>query len=168
VAVATTGKIAVNGGAGRGGGADLPAGGGGSGGTLVIEAPAISLSAGAVAAANGGGGAGGCYTCIEIQGPLGQPLKKCSHNSGQAGQLSATRAAGGDCTNGGGDGGWEANGVTNPSIVGETWSTTLGAGGGGGGSDGFIFLRAKAAGNVTITSGAVVSPMTTPGAVTAN
>jgi hypothetical protein len=172
VTVAATGRLAVNGTGGRGTGflanVDMPAGGGGSGGTLVIEAPAISMSAGAVAAANGGGGAGGCYSCTLIDLGGGQQIKKCVHHNGQPGQLSATRAAGGDCNGGGGDGGYEANGMTLPSAIGETWSTNTHAAGGGGGSDGFILLRARAAGNVTITSGAVVSPATTPGAVTAN
>jgi hypothetical protein len=165
VTVAATGRIAVNGAGGSGGGVkvllsgNFPAGGGGSGGTLVVEAPAISMSAGAVAAANGGGGAGGCYTCDSF---------RCTHVNGQSGQLSANRAAGGDCTDTGGDGGWEANGATLPSILGSNWSTTAGAGGGGGGSNGFIFLRAKTAAQVSVNGSAVVSPPTTPGAVTAN
>lgn len=172
VTVTATGRIGVNGGGGIGLGSglltgDMPAGGGGSGGTLVVEAPAINLSAGAVAAANGGGGAGGCYTCTTIM--IGDvPILRCNHHNGQPGQLSANRAMGGDCTNGGGDGGWEANGATNPSIVGETWSTNTASAGGGGGSSGFIFLRARSANQVSIANGAVVSPMPTIGAVTAN
>lgn len=157
VAVGATGRMNLNGGGGTGNGKDFPAGGGGSGGSLVVEAPVVSVSAGAVVAANGGGGAGGCFNTTS------------GHANGQPGQLSATRAAGGDCPQQG-DGGFEANGATTPSINGADSGPggTTSSGGGGGGSSGFIVLRASSAATVMIAGGAVVSPTATIEAVTAN
>jgi hypothetical protein len=159
--------INLNGGAGTGPGLtnnNETAGGGGSGGTLVVEAPVINVSAGAIAAANGGGGAGGCwYSIVQI-------TQKFFHYNGQPGQLSTTRAAGGDCPNtSNGDGGYEANGDTAPSINGQP-SDANGMtvdGGGGGGSSGFIILRGRNTTNVMIAFGAIISPAPTMGAVTA-
>jgi hypothetical protein len=96
----------------------------------------------------------------------------CSTDGGQPGQLSAARAAGGDCKYSGtvGDGGWEANGTTNPSING--FDSDVGAAnvaaGGGGGSSGFIILRARSQADVMFPGTSIVSPMPTLGAVTAN
>lgn len=175
VTFGATARIDLN---GRGGGgantgttlkpnADQPAGGGGSGGTLVVEAPAINISAGAIVAANGGGGAGGCYTCMTIVNNT-----VCNHVNGQPGQLSATRAAGGDCPNSTfGDGGYEANGVTSPGASGLRSDSSGGAmvsGGGGGGSAGFIILRGRSTSYITISNSAIVSPPPTTQAVKAN
>jgi len=170
VVISATGRIDLNGAAGLGADlgtiqnpvVDLPAGGGGSGGTLVIEAPVVNLSAGAIIAANGGGGAGGCYTCNPFF---------CAHVNGEAGQLSATRAKGGDCPNSyPGDGGYAVNGVLSPSMHGDNTDVggTQVSGGGGGGSDGFVILRGRSAANVTISGTAIVSPLPTIEAVKAN
>lgn len=173
VIIAATGRIALNGEGGYGGSGTFQicpnraTGGGGSGGTLVVEAPVVSLSAGAVVTANGAGGGGGC---TEYQN-VGQ-FKLCFSKSGQPGQLSATRASGGDCTYAGtvGDGGWEANGTTNPSING--YDSDIGAAntaaGGGGGSSGFVILRARTQNDVVFPGTAIVSPQPMLGAVTAN
>ena len=163
VTVASTGKLVLNGagGIGRINYRDLGQGGG-SGGTLVIEAPAVSLSASALAVANGGGAEGGCPVCT------GDFFPTCTHANGENGQLSATRATGGNC-NGAGNGGWEANGELVPSTNGSNANGAAGiSGGGGGGSNGFIFLRGKTGANVMVTSGAVISPAPTIEAVTAN
>jgi hypothetical protein len=159
VVFGTTGKIAVN---GLGGGGPLlayAAGGGGSGGTVVVEAPVVSLSTGALIAANGGGGAGGCYAGGLMAG----------HYFGQSGQLSSTRAAGGNCP-GYGDGGYEANGATSPSANGSPSDAdcATAGGGGGGGANGFIYLRARTANAVMFANASVVSPSPTTGAVSAN
>jgi hypothetical protein len=163
VNVASTGKIVLNG-AGAIGNVNIRSlgAGGGSGGTLVIEAPNVSFSAGALAVANGGGGAGGCPVCV------GDFIPTCTNADGENGQISATRAAGGNC-NGAGNGGWEANGDLSPAANGNAanGASAIG-GGGGGGSSGFIFLRGRSAANVTIATGAIVSPQPTLGAVTAN
>jgi hypothetical protein len=169
VIVGATGVINVNGFGGGGAGiltnGDLPAAGGGAGGTLVVEAPTVSFSTGAIAAANGGGGAGGCYGCS---------MGLCFHATGQAGQLSLNRAAGGDCSPTGGslgDGGYEANGDAPPPYI-EGWESDLTAttvsGGGGGGSRGFMILRGRASSSVMLATGSIVSPVPTLGAVTAN
>lgn len=167
VTLAATGVVNLNGGGGYGYyykfTNDNPAGGGGSGGSLVVEAPVVNLSAGAIAAANGGGGAGGCSTCTTING-----IPRCFHVNGQGGQLATTRAAGGDCP-GYGDGGYAATGVALPSVTGASSDSgaATASGGGGGGADGFIILRGRAAGSVTLVSGSIVSPAPTVGAVTA-
>lgn len=165
IIVGTTGRIDLNGLGGTGGGFSLPAGGGGAGGTVVIEAPALTVSQGAVMAANGGGGAGGCRSCFVII--LGGP-PICFHVSGQPGQLSSTRATGGACTNGG-NGGFEVNGVLNPSPDGQSSDSgaTVSAGGGGGG-DGAIILHTRDAAHRVIASGSVISPAPMVGNITAN
>jgi hypothetical protein len=165
VSVTSTSVINLNGlgGAGqRSGTGSQLAGGGGAGGTLVVEAPIVNVSAGAIAAANGGGGAGG--------GSYRDANLLFHHYNGQPGQLSTTRAAGGDVPNmSTGDGGYEANGATLPSINGspsDSGAATV-SGGGGGGSSGFIMLRARAIANVMIAFGAIISPAPTTGVVMA-
>lgn len=164
--VNATSVVSVNGRGGTGpsiGTGNQTAGGGGGGGTLMIEAPAVNVSTGAIIVANGGGGAGGGWYTI------GGTPTIFRHYDGQPGQLSAARAAGGDCPTVG-DGGFEANGATSPSAngsVSDSMATTAG-GGGGGGSSGFIYLRGRAAGNVTMAGGSVVSPTPSVGAVGAN
>lgn len=65
---------------------------------------------------------------------------------------------GGSCTNGG-NGGFEANGVFNPSpTVQNSDSGGTVAGDGGGGGDGFILLRTKDAAHCMVVSGSVISP----------
>ncbi len=176
ITVGTTGSIDINGLGGIGSVpaatlpgvtlVDLPAGGGGAGGTLVIETPTLTISQGAIMAANGGGGAGGCYSCFTVSFPT--PHTVCSHANGQQGQLSATRATGGLCANGG-NGGFEANGSFSPSPNGQN-SDSGGsfAGGGGGGGDGFIVLRTRDAAHRMIVSGSVISPAQITGNVTTN
>lgn len=167
VTIAATGRIAANGQGGTGIGlgkfADLPAGGGGAGGAIVIEAPVINASVGSIVAANGGGGGGGCFTCSGGIPPF------CTHHNGQPGQLSANRAAGGDCP-GFGDGGFEATGAAAPSADGSPSDTGAdqAAGGSGGGSSGFVILRARSAAHVSIAGSAIVSPTPTIGAVNTN
>lgn len=163
VVMATTGRIVLNG-KGAIGNVNVRSmgAGGGSGGSLVIEAPMLSMSMGSIAVANGGGGAGGCPVC------MGDFIPVCDNADGEHGQLSAMRAAGGDCM-GAGTGGYEATGVTTPPANGANGdSSGFPFGGGGGGSSGFIILRGRAAANVMIPGGAVVSPPPTIGAVTAN
>lgn len=141
------------------------AGGGGSGGMLVVEAPTVTVSAGAIAAANGGGGAGAGINFISDSGTFYN-----SHAFGQSGQLSATRAAGGDIlATTFGDGGYEAEGSATPSADGQSSDAgaAMAGGGAGGGARGFIVLRARAAGNIMIAFGAVISPAPTQGTVTA-
>lgn len=175
ITVGTTGRIDVNGLGGRGlttgvpfgtilrFAAELPAGGGGAGGTLVLETPTLTISQGAIVTANGGGGAGGCRSCSGLIFST-----SCVHVDGQQGQLSATRATGGACTNGG-NGGFEANGVFNPSPNGQnSVSGAAVAGGGGGGGDGFIILRTRDAAHRMIASGSVISPAPGTGNVTTN
>lgn len=128
---------------------DLPGGGGGAGGTIVVEAPSLAISQGAIVVANGGGGAGGCYSCTILGG-------KCLHANGQQGQLSTMRATGGACANGG-NGGFQANGVLNPSPNGQSAASAT-AGGGGGGGDGVILLRARDASHRILATGSVISP----------
>lgn len=168
VTLAASAVINLNGGAGTGPGltgCQLCAGAGGSGGALVVEAPAVDISAGAITAANGGGGAAGDYYTMFSGGTL-----HYFHYNGQPGQLSTTRAAGGDIPNvSTGDGGYEANGTASPSADGQP--SDMGAatygGGGGGGASGWIILHARAAANVMIAFGAVISPTPMTGAVTA-
>jgi hypothetical protein len=171
ITVGTTGRIDVNGLGGSGGVGNIifirsgqfpgPAGGGGAGGTLVIETPTLTISQGAIVAANGGGGASGCFTCSQFP-------NVCFHNNGQQGQLSATRATGGACTNGG-NGGFGANGVLNPSPNGQNSdSGETVAGGGGGGGDGFIVLRTRDTAHLMIANGSVVSPSPMTGNVSTN
>lgn len=174
ITVGTTGRIDVNGLGGTGvsggpvGGSADPAGGGGAGGALVIETPTLTISQGAIVTANGGGGAGGCFSCANIAFPPSPPFYICSHINGQPGQLSATRATGGACTNGG-NGGFAANGIFNPSPHGQNSdSGATVAGGGGGGGDGFIVLRTRDAARRMIVSGSVISPTPTLGNVTTN
>jgi len=121
----------------------------------------LKVSKGAILAANGGGGAGGCFTCT-----MSGSLTVCLHANGQRGQLSATRATGGSCTNGG-NGGFQANGIVNPSPNGQSSAATTAAGGGGGG-DGVIILRARDAAHRQIASGSVVSPGPALGNVNVN
>lgn len=164
VAVGATGRLVLNGkgAVGQPNVRSLGAGGG-SGGTLAIEAPMLSFSAGSIAVANGGGAAGGCPVCV------GDFIPTCTNADGEHGQLSATRAAGGNC-NGAGNGGYEATGAANPPANGANSDTgaVTASGGGGGGSSGFIILRGRAAANVMVAGGAIVSPAATIGAVTAN
>jgi hypothetical protein len=168
VTIGATGSIALNGTGGLGTGTlfsyNLPAGGAGSGGTLVIEAPALSLSTGGLAVANGGGGAGGCGYCENSGG-----IFICGHYNGQPGQLSAVGAAGGYCT--GllqGHGGGEATGMYSADGATSDGACANVAGGAGGGSNGFVILRGRSTSTVMIATGAIVSPMPTLGAVTAN
>lgn len=143
---------------GSGATGDLPAGGGGAGGTLVIETPLLVTSAGAVLSANGGGGGGGCFTCVGAT---------CTHANGQPGPRASGRATPGTCSSGG-NGGFAANGVANPSPVGQDTTSTAFAGGGGGGGDGVIILRARDASHFRIAAGTVISPPSTQGAVSTN
>lgn len=141
------------------------AGGGGSGGMLVVEAPTVNVSTGAIAVANGGGGAGGGGNLVMMGG-----FFLNQHAYGENGQLSATRAAGGDITTTTyGDGGPEAEGTTFPSADGQPSDSGAAnyGGGAGGGSRGFIVLRGRAAANVMITFGSVISPAPMLGTVTA-
>jgi hypothetical protein len=165
VAIASTGRIDLNGAGGSHGydlAARMPAGGGGSGGTLVVEAPTVSISANAIAVANGGGGAGGCLVC-----PPGQ---LCYGVDGQPGQLSTSTARGGQCGNPvvitTGHGGSEPEGT----VAGTGSISDVAAdprdGGGGGGSRGFVFLRGREATSVTVNG--TVSPAPTIEAVTVN
>ena len=159
VTVASTGRLIAN---GFGGHADVTTrslgSGGGSGGTIVIEAPSVTFSANALAVANGGGAEGGCPVCMGFQ---------CTNAAGENGQLSANRAAGGNC-NGAGNGGWEANGdLSIPANGANANASAEISAGGGGGASGFVFLRGKAGANVTVT-GAVISPPPTIEGVTAN
>jgi hypothetical protein len=168
VSIASSAVINLNGGAGMGiglGYGSLTAGGGGSGGTLVVEAPVVSISAGAIAAANGGGGAAGS----DYLKAMGSVLLHLHYN-GQPGQLSTTRAAGGDIPDvSTGDGGYEANGTTSPSVNGQPSDAGAATydGGGGGGSSGFIVLHARTVANVSIAFGAVISPAPITGTVAA-
>jgi hypothetical protein len=168
VTIAASAVIDLNGGGGTGpikGYGGLTAGGGGAGGQLLVEAPTVSVSAGAIAVANGGGGAGGDYYGVVVNG-----FPRFYHYNGEPGQLSASRAAGGDIPNTtNGDGGYEANGDTAPSANGspsDSGAATYG-GGGGGGSQGFITLHGRGASSVMIAFGAVISPAPATGAVTA-
>jgi hypothetical protein len=110
------------------------------------------------------GGAGGCLSSC----PPGQicafPL---SHANGQPGQLSTVRATGGACANGG-NGGFEANVVSNPSPNGQSSSGTTAAGGGGGGGDGSIVLHTRDTTHRLIATGSIISPAPVTGNVTAN
>jgi len=168
VTLAASAVINLTGGAGTGPGltgCQLCAGAGGSGGQLVVEAPTVNISAGAITAANGGGGAAGDFY-TQVSG--GAQLHY--HYNGQPGQLSTTRAAGGDIPNvSTGDGGYEANGMTSPSADGQPSDSGAATydGGGGGGSSGWVILKARAAANVMIAFGAVISPMPITGAVNA-
>jgi hypothetical protein len=147
--------VTGEGGAGlpAGGGAtgDLPAGGGGAGGTLVIETSLLVTSAGAALSANGGGGGGGCFTCVGAA---------CTHANGQPGPRASGRATPGTCSSGG-NGGFAANGVANPSPVGQDTTSTAFAGGGGGGGDGVIILHARDTSHIRIAAGTVISPPAT-------
>jgi len=168
VTLAATGRIILNGQGGTGPNLNSnsqTAGGGGSGGTLVVEAPQVSISANAIVVANGAGGAGGCWERID----LGGGFYIFRHMNGESGQLSTVRAAGGDCP-GYGDGGFEANGSTNPSINGSDSDSGCATadGGGGGGANGFIYLRARTASAVMVDGATIVSPQASIGAVTAN
>lgn len=166
VSIAASAVVNLNGGAGTGvglGPGSWTAGGGGSGGTLVVEAPVVSISAGAIAVANGGGGAAGDDYTKASGGTLLH-----LHYNGQPGQLSTTRAAGGDIPNvSTGDGGYEANGATSPSANGQPSDSGAATydGGGGGGSSGFIVLHARTVANVMIAFGAVISPTPSTGTV---
>jgi hypothetical protein len=164
VTVTSTGKLNLNGGAVVGSTSERDlGGGGGSGGALVIEAPTVSFSASGLAVDNGAGGKGGCTPFT-----TGSP-STCTPANGESGQLSSMRAAGGNCNGGAGNGGWEANGETFPSVNGaDADGSTYSSGGGGGGSRGFIFLRGKTVANVMITNGAIISPSPTIEPVTTN
>ncbi len=123
-------------------------GGGGSGGWLGLDAPIIVLSDAAVVAANGGGGGGGGGRAIGAPG-----------SNGEDGNLSAASASGGNgastaqsIASAGGAGGAGA------TLAGTTVTATPGDGaGGGGGAAGFVVVW----GDLSITEGAVVSPIPT-------
>jgi hypothetical protein len=122
-------------------------GGGGSGGALLLEAPELAVAGGSILVANGGGGGSGTV-----------PGTTAGAN-GQAGGLTATRAAGGvgddDGEGFGGVGGARSGGAM-------PGGGNVDGGGGGGGGVGIIRVNRR---TQTIGGDAVISPQQSEGAL---
>jgi hypothetical protein len=125
-----------------GGGGSTKGGGGGAGGRIVLEAPEVALmGAGTAIAANGGGGGGGCEAV------------------GANGTASAVAAAGGSCSATGTSSG--GRGAT--ALAAAATGVSLGNGatgsraGGGGGALGRVVVATRT-GQLTMTTGAILSP----------
>jgi hypothetical protein len=158
LSVGSTGHIDVGGGGGQGGQGHPSAAagggaGGGAGGSVLLESPQVTLTAGAVIAANGGGGGGGGDTGASVAG-----------SPGQDGPMSVAPAAGGLAAGGSaGPGGSGGAGASAPN-PGSPPSGGTDGGGGGGGAVGRIRIN-TGDGQAPDTSGVVISPAPTTGAI---
>lgn len=129
--------------------AGVGGGGGGAGGAIWLQAPLVHLAPLGVLAANGGGGAAGGA----LAGTLGA--------NGQAGQLGAGAATGGNALAPNGSGG---PGAAGDRAMGGGGGSATSSGGGGGGAVGRIRIETLA-GKGTLDSGAVSSPSAAQGTI---